>query len=383
MLPLSERWAITQSHASAKYLLLQNGEFSLSLIREIDRLKHARLTARSGPSTVIREQDLHLALLRASLGTSAQHDPKLSKLIFQLPSGPVRPLLRSLSEPRMRRVLSSQGGEEEARFDDILLGRPMRLSYAISWPLDLFLHPSELSTYSDIFSFLSALRHVHTQTHSCWASLSNAQRVRRRWTGLDEGGTQDSNARKKLLRCGWGVIRLMGWFLDVLLGYMMIDVVESNYQTIKRQLRSTVPASGNIAAASATPNLPKSATKETLSGYDSVESPPTHLDFTTLRRIHTLYLERLLAGSLLTQPLLTSALRSIFEVCQQFTGQIERWGGDILPDLLAEGSISTSDANSVGTMVRERWQVVKDIDEVSSQIGNRKDTKLIIAILRT
>lgn len=59
------------------YFLIRNGEFSLSLIREVERLKLSRLTTRSGPNSMIRDQDLNLALLRASLGTTAQYDPSL------------------------------------------------------------------------------------------------------------------------------------------------------------------------------------------------------------------------------------------------------------------------------------------------------------------
>ena len=101
---------------------MQNGEFGLALIREIERLKNSRLTARSGQGAIIREQDLNLALLRASVGTSAQHDPNLSRIRFHLPTGPVRPLLPSLSEPSAPTLSSSQLGIEQVRFDDILLG---------------------------------------------------------------------------------------------------------------------------------------------------------------------------------------------------------------------------------------------------------------------
>ncbi len=311
--------------------MLQNGEFSLSLIREIDRLKQSRLSARSGPkNSIIREQDLQLALLRASLGTSAQHDPALSHLRFQLPSGPARPLL---ADPTLRTSIASLN----ARFDDTMLGTPVRLAYNIAWPLDLFLHDTELTVYADTFAFLSALRHVHTRVHSCWTSLSGAQRARRRWTGLGEGGTQqDLEARKELLRCGWGVVRLMGWFLDVLLSYMMVDVVGSEFRKFRKQLR---PGDGK-----------------------------TLVDFNTLRNLHSTYLERLLSGSLLSQSLLTATIRGIFEVCDQFVGQVERWGGDILPALLFEGSISDGDENSVGKMVLQRWETVKEFNEVNAQV---------------
>ena len=352
----------------ANYFLLQNGEFCLALIREIERLKHARLTSRSGPNIAIREQDLHLALLRASMGTSAQQDPNLSRLRFRLPAGPIRPLITPLTDPTNRSATSYS--VESTKFDDILLGTPLRMSYEIAWPLDLFLHSSELSTYADIFAFLSSLRHIHTKIHTCWTSLSNAQRARRRWTGHDEGGTADSEARKDLLRCGWGVVRSMGWFMDVLLGYMMIDVVESEFRKLKRLLRPQDGMGTSLSTATVRPSgsvrFPQTSSQRTIfasGSKDSVQTnTPQYLDFTTLRSLHATFLDNLLSGSLLTQPTLTSSIRAILEVIERFTGIVERWGGDVLPALLFEGSIGGD--GSVGEMVKERWGIVKEIDQV-------------------
>ncbi|OBZ78964.1 Gamma-tubulin complex component 4 [Grifola frondosa] len=244
----------------ANYFLLRNGEFALSLIREIERLKVSRLTGRTGPSTMIREQDLHLALLRASLGTTAQHDASLGHLRFRLPSGPLRPLLPSLSTaPRKTSPLLFP--------PHLSLQVLMIFSWAhhssspimFSWPLDLFLHASDLQIYGALFAYLSALRKTHTRIHTCWASLSNAQRARRKWTGLGEGG-RGPKMRKELLRCGWGVVREM------------------------------------------TCNTSNASSSATLG-----------LDFTTLRSIHATYLERLLTGSLLSNPALTNIIRMILE----------------------------------------------------------------------
>ncbi|KAI5121320.1 hypothetical protein M0805_003787 [Coniferiporia weirii] len=340
----------------ANYFLLQNGEFGLALIREIERLKQSRLSARSKPSTIIREQDLHLALLRASLGTSAQHDPNLSRIRFQLPSGPIHSLLPTYNEPKAPTSSIPHSVADQTRFDDILLGTSLRMTYGISWPLDLFLHASDLATYADIFSFLSSLRHVHTRIHACWTSLSNAQRARRRWTGLDEGGTADTEARKELLRCGWGVVRLMGWFVDVLLGYMMIDVVETEFRRLKSLLRSQETTSSSRSAGSLRPST-STASK------DNMATTSQNLDFTTLRNLHTTYLEHLLSASLLTQPTLTAVIRSIFEICERFMGLVERWGGDVLPALLIEGSIASGGSDSVGRLVKERQEAVKEIDQ--------------------
>jgi len=260
----------------------------------------SHLTSRAGPTSLIREQDLNLALLRASLGTTAQHDPSLSHLRISLPSGPLRPLLPSLFNTQHKNNSWSLVTNDLASFDDLLLGTPLILTYTVTWPLDLFLHPSDLRIYAALFGYLSSLRKTHTRIHTCWTSLSNAQRARRRWTGLDEGGTADLEGRKRLLRCGWGVVRDMGWFLDTLLGYIMTDVIDMEFRRLKDQLGRSVRGNadgmkGPSSSAQTTGGiLPMTesdeATTASLRNSDShahQANPPisTHLDFTTLRRI--------------------------------------------------------------------------------------------------
>jgi gamma-tubulin complex component 4 len=306
---------------------------------------------------MIREQDLQLALLRASLGTSAQHDPSLGNLRCTLPSGPLHPLLPSFTQTglsRSRASVQSLALEEQATFDDLLLGTPMRMTYAVQWPLDLFLQPADLRAYGALFAYVAALRRTHVRVHACWAALSNAQRARRRWTGLGEGGTaEDARTRHALLRCGWGVVRQMGFFLDALLEYVMVDVVDAEFRRLKARLARPQPAeSAASRRASVSSALPPRA-----------EPKPAYLDFTTLRAIHATYLDRLLIGSLLANPTLTALIRPILETCEQLVAQVERWGGDVLPALLFEGSAQDAERD-VGSLVRERWGVVSEINQV-------------------
>ena len=318
------------------------------MIREIERLKLSRLTSRPGTTSMIREQDLNLALLRASLGTTAQHDPYLSRFHFILPAGPLRPLLPSLTHDV---PLSTSVSPGTSIFDTQLLGTTLSLTYNLSWPLDLFLDRADLSIYSTIFSFLSAIRKTHTRVHTCWTSLSNAQRARRRWTGFGEGGTaEDLEVRAGMLRCGWGVVRDMNWFLDTVLGYVMMDVVDVEFRKLKEMLDRQSTTGATV--------------KGLLSNSSSQPGSTSHLDFTTLRTIHTHYLGRLLDGCLLTNPTLTSILRSILDNCERFVANVERWGGDVLPALLFEGSLRSGGEEEVGAMVKERWAVVAEIDEV-------------------
>ena len=268
------------------------------------------------------------------MGTTAQHDPLLSRLRFSLPSGPLRPLVPILNQ--------STSCADLTTFDDLLLGTRLVLNYTISWPLDLFLHPQDLQVYGALFGYLSALRRAHTRIHTCWASLSNSQRARRRWTGLGEGGTkEDLGSRKELLRCGWGLVRELNWFLDSLLAYTMVDVIEVEWRRLKMLLAGTDPETQTAATAGSA----------------------HHLDFTTLRTIHHDYLERIVVGTLLSNQPLTAIVRTLLELCDQFVSQIERWGGDVLPELLIEGSINNAENEQVGDMVRERLAAVTQINE--------------------
>lgn len=283
------------------------------------------------------------------MGTTAQHDPLLSRLRFSLPSGPIRPLLPTLSH--------NASNTEFTTFDDLLLGTPLALNYTVSWPLDLFLHPQDLQVYGALFAYLSALRKTHTRIHTCWASLSNSQRARRRWTGLGEGGTaEDSESRRELLRCGWGLVRELNWFLDCLLAYTTVDVIDVEWRRLKSLLAGTDPEVQNQVG---------HRSRTGTAGSDSRPSSSHHLDFTTLRTIHHDYLERVIVGTLLSNQPVTAIVRSLLQLCDQFVAQIERWGGDVLPELLIEGSINNAENERVGDMVRERLAVISEINHAS------------------
>jgi gamma-tubulin complex component 4 len=106
-------------------------------------------------------------------------------------------------------------------FSSHLLGTPLTLTSTLSWPLDLFLTPPALVSYSAVFAYLTALRKTHVRVLGLWLSLSGAQRTRRKWTGVGEGGEEN---RKKVARLGWGVVRQMVSFLDALMAHFQVSL---------------------------------------------------------------------------------------------------------------------------------------------------------------
>lgn len=227
---------------SGSYFLTRNADYTLSLVREIDRLRMDKLIL-SNPhssSSVIREQDLNLAILRASVGTTAETDRSIEKLRFKLDRGSLRPFMPSASAtaPNAKHAHTSKNESAiRSLFSSYLLGAPMCLTTTMGWPMDLFITPPALATYIDINVYLTAIRYTHQQVLSCWSSLSAAQRRRRKWTGSTEGGTQsERDARQRLARTTWGIVRAMLFFLDQLLGHFLVDIIDVQHRRLLSSL---------------------------------------------------------------------------------------------------------------------------------------------------
>lgn len=292
-----------------------------------------------------------------------------------------------------------------ALFSSSLLGTPLILTTTVTWPLDLFISPQALSAYSDIQAYLTALRHTHLSVLSCWTALSAAQRQRRKWTGVTEGGTDEEvEARRRLGRAAWGTIRLMLFFIDQLQSHFMTDIIDVQHKRLLEQLgletvlpapvlggslrgsslRGSIsvrqtPTATKIRTAIPTPVTESGERREAGSPFSDTYSmpcdgqtlrsnrvPPTpnkaqgvYLDFLTLRQLHTLHLSFLREGLLIADFNLATVIRDILDTCRRFTGLVERWGGDVLPELLMEGI----NGEEVGKMVKERAQAVQQIND--------------------
>ncbi|WWD20163.1 hypothetical protein CI109_104639 [Kwoniella shandongensis] len=395
----------------ANFFLARRADYSISVIREISKLRLDKLIT-SNPhssSSVIREQDLDLALLRASVGTTAETDHGLEKLRFKLENGPLRAILPSVVPARTPK----KGSIGEKSFDErngirdlfssSLLGTPLTLTTTITWPLDLFMTPPAISAYSDIHAYLTAIQDTHIRVLDCWTSLSAAQRQRRKWTGVNEGGTAEGEvkARKNLARSSWGTVRAMLFFLDQLQSHFMTDIIDVQHRRLLEQLELVegVSSGASVLGGSTRGSLKGSVRQtdtqtregttyapslagERTSGSPFSEShagfgmdsqtvrssrvPPTptkaqnnFLDFLTLRQMHTRHLSFLREGLLISDPALATVTRDILDTCKRFTGLVERWGGDVLPELLMEGV----DGEEVGKMVGEHADAVKEINE--------------------
>jgi hypothetical protein len=75
--------------------------------------------------------------------------------------------------------------------------------------------------------------------------------------------------------------------------------------------------------------------------------------------MHSRHLVFLKEGLLIADTSTAVLIRDLLDVCRRFTSTVERWGGDILPELLMEGA----SGEEIGQLVDERSRVVRDTTE--------------------
>jgi len=75
--------------------------------------------------------------------------------------------------------------------------------------------------------------------------------------------------------------------------------------------------------------------------------------------MHTRHLAFLREGLLIADTSTAVLVRDILDVCRRFTSTVERWGGDVLPELLMEGA----SGEEIGQMLDEREKAVTEVSE--------------------
>lgn len=231
---------------SGDYFLTRNGEYALSLLSELHRLNHNKILTSnpSSSSSVIREQDLYQAILRASVGTGAEYDRSLERLYFTLPDGSIRPT-NSFKPSRGTSTMDSTNSTIDL-FSLSVFGSSCILDMKVAWPLDLFITPSARLVYSEIQAYLFALRDTHQRVVSAWSTISSAQR-------------RQSTTSSKSQRPSWALLRFMLFFLDTLLSHFTTDIIEVQHRNLVDQLSDVSDPTESTA-------IPRSASIRSLRG---------------------------------------------------------------------------------------------------------------------
>ncbi|PWN36200.1 uncharacterized protein FA14DRAFT_52771 [Meira miltonrushii] len=412
------------------YFLHRKGLFITSFLARLTELRKAKLIfARSASTGLIRASDIELALQKASIGTEAEED--VDQLALCEVIVPERVSGLEKDDLSWKTMTDEYWVNPLIRFDNISIGIPFTLLYHTRFPLDMILSPTETRAYSDLFSYLLALQSIKGRLRDCWISLSKSQRARRRFTGTGEGGADRLELRKRsdLLRMACGTAREGMWFLETLDGHFHTDIIDVQFNKFLAQFR--VPEKEDMKENDPAPNVSVDKWRHKISqsvhrvssmgtlreedesdsrnttpepsiprpartsyarsvfggsqfsqkantvnamapnGAIKVEQQP-EMDFASARSSHQAFLTYVLQGLLLTDQEASVCIWKILHTCRHFAALIDRWGGDVLPDLLSEGSILGEEKKDA---LRERIDAIK---EVTSILQNHIDRFFLI-----
>lgn len=364
LLPLSK--VVEMLQLLRGFFLLGRGEFAMALTqqaddkirsrwRRADNLAHEK---RDGLSQVVVKEGEVIAVLTrtwAAMGSmqgqQADEDEGLEL---------ARDLLRLTlvkSNPKTPLQLGSTIQIASTPFRNLMFSVPVTLSLRVPSPLDLFLSPSDVKTYTAINSYLHSLRRAHLRLTDLW-KITPLRRHHPPPPKPTKGATRGGRARVIALRerhamrmlamrSAWTTCSAAIFFLAELEGYLQIEVVRELWDGFQRWLAT---GSDEFRPAAAVESVRPSRAPSRLSGDPdamdenedgegedlwlaegaaaaAISRPKADRhphDPQTLAAAHRLYLSTLVRRILLSQDVFTDPLYSLLVDIDQLVALIHR-----------------------------------------------------------
>lgn len=325
------------------FFLLDRGDFAVALLEEAQkriRSRHRRPIAphrgdvANGLENLnIKDSEANLVLNRtwATLSSSQPHDVDVEEELdlarglmhFSL-SGP----LGSSSKPQD--IASQTVAMSNVPFDDFLFGTPTTLSIQIASPLDLFLRPEDLKTYSHIHSYVLSIRRAHLHLTDLWR-LTSLRRDHPAPLGPPVSNTRQGakilfkkrelqSTRRKAMRPIWATVGASLFLLTELSYYFQGEVIMRSSDKLRLWLQPTLSSSQRAHPELSRPTSSASAknggkwsgktSTNAISSSAANLSMSTSPDPETLTTAHQRYLKSLVHNLLLTDIVFTKSLRS-------------------------------------------------------------------------
>lgn len=230
------------------FILLERGEFALALISAADeRLAEKQASSRDHYKTkgldtlkhiTIKEGEVSSLLPRAwsALASLQTLEDEGGDENFELARELMSLSLESRTQPQhvSARQMASPGLAQS--FQDLLLPTATVLTLRIDSPLDLFLTPSDTTTYSRIHAYLLAIRraHLHLSKTMTLAALRRdlyPQHGRTSSERLQVFNKQRRRAfqRSKVMRSVWATVGSAAYFLAELGAYFQSEVIQGSW----------------------------------------------------------------------------------------------------------------------------------------------------------
>lgn len=301
-----------------RYFLLEDGEFTLALVQEAE----ARLNARYQNMGRLLQQDPIKALQGLSI-----KDAELNKALSQTwkalamrddsEENPAFEFARthvSLSAPRKNQTRPSSSDSITAAtpkiariaFNDMLFPSAAYLTMDANAPLELFISPREVETYSAINAYLISVRRAHLRLADLW-KRTPARREHPAPPGPQYNATEAGRAaqaparvraRKRAVaaRKIWATCSAAMCLLSETSAYLEGEIIKCSWDQFDAWLHEPNPSAEDSSTASAETNTPEK---------------PTHRDPETLAAGHRAFLAALTYALFLTDVPYTKELRSL------------------------------------------------------------------------
>lgn len=410
LLPLSKVLEMLQ--LLRDFFLLGRGEFAMALTQRADekissRWRRADNLAHEKPDglnqVVIKEGEVIAVLARtwAAMGsmqgqqTEEDEGLEMARDLLRLT------LVKSVTKPPSK--LGSTMHIATTPFRNLMFSVPVTLSLKVPSPLDLFLSPSDVQTYTAINSYLHSIRRAHLRLTDLWKITplrrhhppppKPGKRGRARIVMLRERHA----TRMLAMRSAWTTCSAAIFFLAEVEGYLQIEVIRELWEGFQRWLTTgkdehrPVAESVRPSSRAASRMSTRSANAMDVDDEDmwlaegsnvSQSQEPTQTDRNphdpqTLAAAHRLYLCTLVRRILLSQESFTDPLYSLLVDIDQLVALIHRlqetWNSIDLEDDLGV-------VDAFVDLEREERDVKEQIRDTVEKI--KLETEGVIGVLR-
>lgn len=193
-LPMIDAWAQFLSN----YYLLQYSEFVFCFLQEVlNKQKIVKMSKQTQVSVLLVRTFKELSRIEENFDMNGDVD-ETSIILHR----------------RMLSLLISKDVAHNTSFSDLLIGIPVILSFSIPWPLTLFFSEQDVKDYSNIFSYLIAIK----QAKTCLSELWKKRRC-------------IIATPNRIIRSHWAIASYVLYFLDSLWEYFQVYYFISSLKT--------------------------------------------------------------------------------------------------------------------------------------------------------
>lgn len=145
----------------------------------------------------------------------------------------------------------------------------------------------------------------------------------------------------------------MLWWIETMERHFQTDVIEPGLRGLLERIGGGGAEEGDEAEGEeedgetetgAPESTAASTVRQKKSTREREDEQRKRLDFTSIKNLHSLYLEVVFSGLLLGSNALREKMVVMMDVAEEFCARVERWGGDVLPGFL-EGSLSAEESS--------------------------------------